>query len=83
MIGSVKIPLVMLHHDGVQHRWVSGVGCIAVTDVVIRGHCYGLYVVVLCRQEVQDCAITMYDYNIRTAIHDRIVQSRHMITTFS
>ena len=59
VIGSIKVPLVVLHHHCVQQRRASGVSCIAVIDVVVRGHRYGLYVVVLCEQEVQqDCAIT-------------------------
>ena len=50
MIGSIKVPLVVLHHFCVQQRGGGGVGCVAITDVVIWGHCYDLYVVVLCEQ---------------------------------
>ena len=50
MVGSIKLPLVILDHHHMQ-QWRAGVvGGIAVLDVVIRGHCYFFNVVVLSRK---------------------------------
>lgn len=50
MIGSIKVPLVVLHYGDIQQWRTSGMSGIAVAEIVVRGHCYVLNVIVLSGQ---------------------------------